>query len=324
MNVYKRMLMVLGFSLQAGLVAAQTTFPDRPITIVVPYPAGGTSDIQVRMIQEPLSEILGQPVIVENKPGGSGAVSAQAVARAKPDGYTLLYPNNGFIIAPLLSKDLNYYDPLRDFKPVSLVTSVPMTLFAKKNIPAASLKDFVAYAKNAPQGLLAATAGPASFGYLATMYFADMAGIQVESVNYRGEAAMTLAVRAGEVDMVLTTPSAAMLGQVREGHAITLGVGTKAPSPVVPGVPTMDSAIPGFSAEAWFGLVAPAQTPDDVIAKIHTALRQVMARQDIQQRLLPTGAIARTNSPTEYRELLINETRQWKDLLARTGITTAN
>lgn len=314
MKTTKRALIFALTSLAAGMTYAQGAFPSGPITIVVPYPAGGTSDGQIRMIQEPLSKLLGQPIIVENKPGASGALAATAVARAKADGHTLLYPNNGVLIAPLLNKKAGY-DALKDFKAVSTVTSVPMVLVTPKSVPATNAADFIQYAKNQPKGIMYASAGTASYGHLATALLAQMAGIKVEHIPYKGEANTTLAVRSGEVQMLLTTPSAAMLGQVAQGNLTLQGVATQTPSPVVPGAPTLNKAIPGFTAEVWFGLLAPAGTPDDAVSKLNAAVAKVMADESIRTRLLPTGALPKTSTPAEFAALMKKESAQWDEII---------
>lgn len=316
MKISKRSLILALTWLSAGMAIAQDAFPSRPITVVVPYPAGGTSDAQVRMIQEPLGRALGVPIVVDNKPGASGAVASQFVANAKADGYTLMYPNNGVLIAPLLAKKAPY-DPLKDFKPVSLVTSVPMVLVANKNVPATNLADFLKYAKNQPDGLLYASAGTASYGHLATTRLAQMAGIKLTHVPYKGEANTTMAVRSGEVQMLLTTPSSAMLGQVKEGNLHMLGVATDVPSPVVPDVPTIDQKVPGFTAEVWFGLLAPAGTPDEVVQKINAAVRKVMTDDAIRAKLLPTGAVPLTSTPAEFASAMASEHARWRDIVTK-------
>lgn len=313
-------LALVAFTALAAHAQQEATFPSRPITIVVPYPAGGTSDGQVRMFQDALSKSLGQPVVVENKPGASGAIAAQAVAKAKPDGYVLLYPNNGVVIAPLLNAQAGY-DALKDFKPVTLVTSVPMVLVANKSgVPAKNLGEFLQYARQQPNGVMYASAGVASYGHLATSRFAQMAGLKVVHVPYRGEAATTLAVRTGEVQMLMTTPSAAMLGQVQEGNLTMLGVATANPSPVVPGAPTIASELPGFTSEVWFGLLAPAGTPDAVIQKINSAMAGVMSDEALKARLRPTGAMPRTSTPAEFAQIMKDESAQWRDVIAKYGI----
>ncbi len=304
----------------AGAACAQSdNFPSRPITIVVPYPAGGTSDAQIRMIQAKLGKLLGQPVVVENKAGASGAIGAQFVARSKPDGYTLLYPNTGVLIAPLVNEKAGY-DALKDFKPITTVTAVPMVLVASKSVPGSSLADFIQYARSQPNGVMYASAGPASFGHLASARFAQMAGIKVEHVPYKGEANTTLAVRSGEVQMLLTTPSSSMLGQVQQGNIKLLGVGTARPSPVLPDAPTINQTVPGFTSEIWFGLLAPAGTPDGVITKIHAAVNTIMAEDAIRAQLQPTGAVPKTSTPAEFARQMNDESVQLRDVIRKYGI----
>jgi tripartite-type tricarboxylate transporter receptor subunit TctC len=319
MNVNKTTLVLALAALASGIASADDKFPSRSITVVVPYPPGGTSDNQVRMIQDGLSKALGQTVIVENRAGASGAIAAVAVARAKPDGYTLLYPNNGVVIAPLLNEKAGY-DPIKDFKPVSMVTSVPMVLVSSKTVPATNLSEFIAYSKKQPNGLQYASAGTASYGHLASVRLAHMAGMKVEHVPYKGEANTTMAVRTGEVHMLLTTPSAAMLGQVQQGNLNLLGVATAEPSPVVPGAPTIIKTVPGFTADVWFGLLAPAGTPNDVVQKINAAVRKVMGDDAIRAKLLPTGAVPKTSTPEEFGSLMSRETAQWREIITKYNI----
>ncbi len=301
--------------LVVGAASAQE-FPDRPITIVVPYPAGGTSDGQARMIQEKLGKLLGQPVVVENKPGASGAIGAQHVARSKPDGYTLLYPNTGALLVPLLNDNAKY-DLLKDFKPITQVTAVPMVLVTNKSVPGSSISDFLQYASSQPNGILSGSAGTASFGHIESARFAQMAGIKVELVPYKGEANTTLAVRSGEVQMLLTSPSSAMLGQVEQGNIKLLGVGSAKPSTLLPGTPTINKTIPGFTSEIWFGLLAPAGTPDDVVDKINAAVKTVMSDESIRTTLRPTGATPQTSTPAEFAKLMKDESTQLREVIAK-------
>lgn len=308
----------------AGIFAltafAQDSFPSRPITIVVPYPAGGTSDGQVRMFQDQLGKMLGQPVVVDNKPGASGAIAAQFVARAKADGHTLLYPNNALVIAPLLSKSAGY-DALKDLKPITLTTSVPNVLVTGAKVPAKNLKDFLSYARKQPDGVMYASAGTASNGHLSTARLASMAGLKVLHIPYKGEAATTLAVRTGEVQMLLTTPSSVMLGLVAEGSLTILGVGSETESAVVPGVQPIATQVPGYVSESWFGLLAPSGTPDAVVDKLNVAMKQIMAGEGIRAKLLPTGALPHTSTPAEFRARLERESAQWREEIQKHKLT---
>jgi tripartite-type tricarboxylate transporter receptor subunit TctC len=195
-----------------------------------------------------------------------------------------------------------------------------MVLVTPKSVPGNSLAEFLQYARKQPNGILYASAGTASFGHIASARFAQMAGIKVEHVPYKGEANTTMAVRSGEVQMLLTTPSSAMLGQVQQGNIKLLGVGTPRPSPLLPGTPTIDQAVPGFTSEIWFGLLAPAGTPDAVVDKINAAVRTVMADQAIRDKLQPTGALPRTTTPAEFATLMKEESAQLRDVISKYGI----
>ena len=301
-----------------GTVAAQD-FPNRPITIVIPYPAGGTSDGQVRMFQEKLGKLLGQPIVVENKPGASGAIGAQYVARSKPDGHTLMYPNTGFLITPLLS-DKSGYDPFKDFKPITQTTSVPMVLVASKTVPANNISEFIQYARKQPGGISYASAGTTSFGHIESARFLQMAGVKAEAIPYKGEANTTMALRAGDVQMLLTSPSSTMLGQVQQGNIKLLGVSTAKPTSLIPGAPTIASSVPGFTSNIWFGLVAPAGTPDDVVNKIQAAMKKIMDEDEIRTKLQPTGALPQTSAPAEFAKMLKEESAQLREVITKFNI----
>ena len=304
---------------QAQAPSPATSFPTKPITIVVPYTAGGTSDNQVRMISEPLSRILGQTIIVDNKPGASGALAAAAVARATPDGHTLLYPNNGVLIASLINKQTGY-DPLKDFTPISTVTKVPMVLVVSKSVPADNLRDFIKYAKANPGKLNYATVGPASYGNLATSLLSQAAGIKMNQIPYRGEANTTMAVRSGESHVLLTSPSSAMLGQVKEGNLKLLGVATEKPTDIVPGAQPIAEVLPGFSSQIWFGLLAPAGTPQPVVQKLNAAIQQVLQDTGIRARLFASGALAEGSTQAAFEKLIRTEYSQFKDVILKNDI----
>ena len=259
--------------LVGGPVLAQATggFPVKPIRIVVPYPAGGLSDFQIRAMAEPLGRLLGQAVIVDNKPGASGAIGTQAVATSAPDGHTLVFVNNGFVITPLLNPKAGY-DALRDFTAVSLVTTSPMVLVVNNEVPADNVAEFIDYIRSRPAGIEYGSAGTASFGHMATALFSQATGLNMVHVPYKGEAPMTMALRTGEVKALITTPSPTMMSAVRAGQLRLLGVASQRPAPLLPGVRPIAETVPGYAAEVWFGLFAPTGTPPEHVARLNEAL----------------------------------------------------
>ncbi|MDP1961722.1 MAG: tripartite tricarboxylate transporter substrate binding protein, partial [Reyranella sp.] len=219
-------LFSLALVLAALPAGAQAQYPDKPIRLVVPYAPGGTTDIMARTLQEPLSKVLGQPVIVDNKAGAAGAIGTKQVANAAPDGYTLVFGNNGpSAIVPLIQKDVGY-DPIKDFAPVSLVSIAPLTLVVHPSVPASNVKELIAWAKTQPNGVEYATAGAGSFGHLATELFGKEAGIKLVHVPYKGQAPSTMAVLNGEVKMLLTTSSDTQDAAVKAGKLKLLAVST--------------------------------------------------------------------------------------------------
>jgi tripartite-type tricarboxylate transporter receptor subunit TctC len=306
-------------SLVCSAVFAQGNFPSKPIRIIVPYPAGGLSDFQVRAIAEPLGKILGQSIIVDNRPGASGAIGTQATAVAPADGYTLVFVNNGFVITPHLNKSAGY-DPLKDFTPVTIVTTSPMVLVVNPSVPANDVREFINYAKAQPAGVEYGSAGTASFGHMATALFSQATDLNMVHVPYKGEAPMTMALRAGEVKVLITTPSPSMMGAVREGKLKLLAVASGQPAPLLPGVKQISETVPGFTAEVWFGLFAPAATPPEVIGKLNEALVKVLSAPDIREKFAGVGATAGGNTPAAFNQIVRAESARWGELIRKTGI----
>ena len=315
-------LLALALALAALPAAAQAQYPDKPIKLIVPYPPGGTTDIMARTLQEPLSKALGQPVIVDNKAGAAGAIGTKQVATAAPDGYTLVFGNNGpSAIVPLLQRDVGY-DPVKDFAPVSLVSIAPLVLVLHPSVPAGDVKEFVAWARTQPGGVEYATAGAGSLGHLATELFAKDAGLKLVHVPYKGQAPSTMAVLNGEVKMLLTTSSDSMGSAVRDGKLRLLGVSTAKPSPLMPGAPTIGQSLPGFEVNVWFGILAPAGTPAPVIAKLNAAIRTVLADPEIQRKFMGYGSIATASTPQEFAAMIGAEVPKWKGVVETAKITT--
>ena len=309
-----------GAALAASSAFAQANFPNKPITIVVPYPAGGLSDFQVRSITEPLGKLLGQPVIVENKSGASAGIGTQYVGNSPPDGYTLVFVNNGFVISPQLNKQQAGYDPIKGFTAVSLVSTSPMVMVTNPEVPAKNVREFIDYVKAQPNGIEYGSAGTASFGHMATTLFSMETGLKMLHIPYKGEAPMSLALRTAEVKLLITTPSPTIMGFVKEGKLKVLGVASRKPAPLLPGVPQISDTVPGYSAEVWFGLMAPAGTPPAVIAKLNAALVKVLAMAEIKEKYAGVGATAGGDSPAEFNEMVQSESKRWGDLISKAGI----
>ena len=315
-------LLCLAFALGALPAAAQAPYPDKPIRLVVPYAPGGTTDIMARTLQEPLSKVLGQPVIVDNKAGAAGAIGTKQVATAAPDGYTLVFGNNGpSAIVPLIQKDVGY-DPIKDFAPVSLVSIAPLTLVVHPSVPANNVKELIAWAKTQPNGVEYATAGAGSFGHLATELFGKEAGLKLIHVPYKGQAPSTMAVLNGEVKMLLTTSSDMQDAAVKTGKLKLLAVSTAKPSPLMPGAPTIGQSLPGYEAVVWFGILAPAGTPAPVIAKLNAAIREVLANPELQQKFVGFGGVATASTPQEFAAMINAEVPKWKSVVETAKITT--
>lgn len=317
-----RMKQLIGGLLLAGLCgwAAAQSFPSRPIRMIVPYPAGGTTDIMARTLQEPMQKTLGQPIIVENKAGAAGAIGAREVARAAPDGYTILFSNNGpSSTTPLLVKDAGY-DGLKDFAPISQVSAAPLFVMVNAAVPANDLKSFIDYARKQPNALEYATAGIGSLGHLATELFANTAGIRMVHIPYKGQAPTTNAIVTGEVKVLITTSSGTMNNFIKEGKVKLLAVSSSEPSPLAPGVPTVDSVLPGYRVDIWFGLLAPAGTPPDVIAKLNDAVVKALALPEVQERFRSFGVIAKSSTPAQLGELIADETPRWTRVVREANI----
>ena len=305
----------------AGVVTASAEdFPTRPIRLVVPYPPGGTTDIMARVLQEPMAKFLGQPVIVENKPGVAGMIGTLEVARGKADGYTLLFANNGISIAPFLQKTAEF-DPRTSLAAVSRVSRAPFFLTVGSRVPVTDVAGFIEYVKGRPDKVLYASAGPGSFGHLASELFAQRAGLKMVHVPYRGQAPTTQAILAGEVEMLLSTTSSQMNAFISEGKVKLLGVSSAEPSPLAPpGTAVIAKTLPSYVVDVWFGILVASGTPPDVVAKLNAALVATLAAPDIQQRFAGFGVEAAASTPAELNGIIAAEVPEWQKIIVERGI----
>jgi tripartite-type tricarboxylate transporter receptor subunit TctC len=324
------MILTRRTALQAGAAALAASvarparaqaYPSRTITLVVPFTPGGTTDILARLLGEKLKDSLGQSVVIENRPGAGGSTGAAAVARAAPDGHTLLLAHIGTLaVNPGFYPSLPY-DPLRSFAFVSMLARVHNVLAVPPGLPVASVAELVAYAKARPNELNYASGGNGSAAHIAMEAFADAAGLKLQHVPYRGTAPAVQDLLGGRVQLILTG-APVVLPLVRNGQLKGLGVSGLARIADAPELPTIAEAapLPGFEASQWYGLVAPAGTPEAVVARLTEATHAAMALPEVERALSPQGADIWTTSPAAFRAHVEREIPRWGSLISRAGL----
>ena len=302
----------------AGPVTAQD-YPQRQVTIVVPFAAGGSVDIVGRLVAQKLTERLGKPFIVENRPGAGTATATTAVAKSAPDGHTLLFaPSGTFAINPTLYKQLAY-DPLKDLTMVALVTRDPLVLVVNPSLPVNSVADLVKYAKENPGKVSFAATGAGTSLTLLGELLKFSAKIDIVSVNYRGGAQGLQDVIAGQVHMMFSDPASGVV-QARAGKVRALGVSSATRLPIAPDVPTISEAGLPFAIESWEMLAAPAGTPAPIVARVNAELRAVMALPDIQKQLIERGQVPVVSPPPdELTAFVKTEMQRWGDIVRASG-----
>jgi len=311
MRALTALVATLAMSL-AGFVPAQAqSYPTKPIKIIVPYPAGGTSDILARSIGQKLSESLGQPVIVENKPGANGNVGAEFVARSTADGYTLLLADIGALaISPSVYPKLPF-DPAKDFAPVTMVAYSPHILVVHPSIPAGSVKELIALAKDKPGKLNFAISGVGGAPHLAGVDFALRTGIQWTYIPYKGGAQAIADVAGGQADVTMNG-MLATYPLVQGGKLKILAVSSAKRMSSIPNVPTIaESGVPGFETGSWQGVVAPAATPREIVAKLNSEIGRIVTTPEMRDKLGAQGADVRTNTPDEFTGFIRTEMTKW-------------
>ena len=299
-------------------VRAQTDFPNRPIRIVVPLAPGGTSDLLPRLVGEKLTLRWGQPVIVENRPGGALHLGTEAVARAAPDGYTLLLaPQGPLVLSPSLYAKLGY-DPSA-FVPVTILARLPYVFVANPKVPAANVPELIAFAKANPDKLNFGTPGTGSAQHLAVEWFKILASVRLTHVPYRGTAPAIADLHAGHVQLMFDNAANA-LPQVRQGKLRALAIGAPPRIPELPDVPAMAEFFPSFLASSWFSIVAPPKTPPDVVARLSRAIAEALHMPDVVKRLRGLGATPGGGSPDETAAFVREETERWRKVIVEAGI----
>jgi tripartite-type tricarboxylate transporter receptor subunit TctC len=314
--------------LQAALAASATpwlafaaapAWPTRPVRIVVPFTPGGSTDILGREIAQKLTEALGQPFVVENKPGAGGSIGAAAVASAPPDGYTLLMGHIGTLaVNPSLYKTLPY-DPRTAFAPVALVARVPNVLVVNPNVPARTVAELVALAKAKPGSLRYASGGNGSAAHIAMEYFKLRTQTDIGHIPYKGTAPAVADVIGGQVEVIMTGVPA-VLQQVKAGKLRAIAVSSAKPVASLPDVPTIAAVYPDFEAVQWYGVVAPAKTPASVIALLNEEINRALATPALKARLDAEGAEAAPITPDAFGTMITAEIARWKPVIEQANM----
>jgi tripartite-type tricarboxylate transporter receptor subunit TctC len=302
-------------------VAQAQAYPSKPVKIVVPFVAGGATDVVARLLAQKLSEAWGQPVVVENRAGAGGNIGADAVAKAPPDGYTLLMASGSIVTANAHMYKSMTYDPAKDLVPITNVATGPQLIVVNPNVPAKDLKEFVAWAKANPKKVNFGSAGIGSQTHLAAENLAHSAGIDLTHVPYKGEAAAITDLLGGQIQ--LATPNlAAAQAQVKEGKLRALAVTSRERSSVLPDVPSASEAIPGFENAGWFGLLAPAGTPREAIERVYADSAKILLSDEFRAKLAQQGLVPVANKPADFAAAIREESARWAVVIRERKIAT--
>lgn len=300
---------------------AQTPWPQRPVRLLVGFAPGGGSDFVARALAQDMAEYLGQPLIVDNRPGAGGAIASRAVATADADGYTLLLGSAAnFVINPVLMSNLPY-DAEKDFAPVGSVARFGYVLLARKGLPYTSVADVIAHAKQKPGELTIGSAGNGSNTHLAAAAFQRAAGIQLRHVPYKGTTPALTDLAGGTIDLLFDSVPT-VLGQIKSGALRALATTGRAREAVLPDLPTMaEAGLPSFAASNWFAVFAPARTPTDVVARMNAAMQKALASERLRGQFASSGNIPLPGSPQALDRLVKDERAAYARLIKESGIT---
>lgn len=302
----------------AGAALAQT-YPAKPLRMVVPFPAGGATDIVGRLIAQKLSEAWGQQVIVDNRGGAGGTLGSDIAAKSAPDGHTILVATSStHAIAPSLYARLPY-DPVRDFAPVTLLASATILLAVHPSVPAKNVRELIALGKKQPQALSFASSGNGGISHLVGEHFKSVSGIQMLHVPYKGDTPALVDLVSGQVSLMFGT-AVSFLPYVKSGRLNALAVTNPRRSPIVPAVPTVaESGLPGFEALQWFGIFAPAGTSKEIVAKLNGEIVKILRMPDVRDRLSGLGADVVGNTPEQFAAFQKADTAKWARIVKESG-----
>lgn len=302
-----------------GLAQAQA-YPNKPVRLIVPFPAGGATDLFARTLSQKISEKLGQTLVVENRPGAGGALGADLAAKANPDGYTLLLSTSStHSIGPNLNPRLPY-DAVRDFTPIGQLGNAPSIMLVPNNSPAKTVKEWIDHAKKNPGRLNYASRGPGTIVQLSAELFKAQADVFVVHIPYKGTALAIPDLISGKVDVLFDSLPTGM-PHVRDGRLRALGVTSAKPTAMAPGLPAIAEVLPGYESTTWFGLFGPKNLPADVVARVNTAANQVLQDPEVVAKLLNLGIEPIGGTPAQFTTMLANESAKWKKIITERKIT---
>lgn len=309
----------IALCLLAGSPAAAQGYPEKPVVMIAPFPAGGSVDLVARAVAQQMGEAWKQPVLVSNRPGASGNIGADAAARSAPDGYTLLMGTTALSSSPAVYSKLPY-DVTRDLAPVSLVVRMTNILVVHPSLPARSVRELLALARARPGALTSASAGVGSSNHLALVLFTMMSGARINHIPYKGAAPAVTDVVGGHADMTFA-PIAAVVTQIRTGRMRALASTAANRSTLFPDLPTIaESGVPGYDASGWNALLAPRATPRDIVTRINGTLVEALKAPKVKDILVSSGAEAVGNSPEELARFLQSEIAKWGKVVRAAGI----
>lgn len=307
--------------LTASGAAVAATYPDHPIRLIAPIAVGGLTDTLARLVAAGLSDQLKQPVVVENKPGAGGIIGMEAAAKAPADGYTLILVYQGVAaVNTSLYKNLSY-DTQRDFTPVATLGTFPLVLVTSNKTGITSVQELIKQGKSKPRSLSYASAGNATTSHLTMELFKGQTGLDAVHVPYKGESAANTDVAGGQTDIAYSS-LASVIPLIKAGRLLPLGITTEKRAAILPDVATIaESGVPGFEASGWYGLLAPAGTPPDVVLKLNQAISQTLKQPDVQDKLNTLGVTPTISTPAQLSEKIDSETKKWRDVIRAANIS---
>lgn len=320
-NILTRIALPTIFSMLACSTSVHAAdYPQKPVHLIAPIAVGGLTDTLARLVANGLSQELGQSVVVENKPGGGGIIGMQAAAKADPDGYTMILVYQGVAVVNTSLYDDLPYDTQRDFTPVAGLGSFPMVLVTHPGTGLETISEVLERLRTKPDSLSYASAGNATTSHLSMELFKNQTGVEITHIPYKGEGPANTDVAGGQVDITFSS-LASVISLIKDERLVPLGIATLESSPILLDVPTVATEVSGFEAVGWYGLLAPAGTPDDIVNILSDATARVLQQPDIQEKLRALGVTANATSASEFGEHLESETVKWRRVIQSSGIT---